>query len=78
VNVFGGEVIALKFPFAGLVAVTMQFAVPVALRFAPLIEQFVPVAANVGAIRPEPPLVVSVIGVPAGPVNTGLEIEIGD
>ncbi|CAB4714071.1 unannotated protein [freshwater metagenome] len=63
--------------FAGLVAVTRQVAAPEAFRFDPVIEQLVPVAVNVGAIAPEPPVTESDMGVPAIPVSAVFEITSG-
>ena len=74
-----GALEALRNPvLAALLAVTTQVAVSVALRAVEaVIEQPVPVTEKLNAPEPDPPVAVSVIGVPATPLRTELVIVNG-
>jgi hypothetical protein len=77
VKLFTLEVTGLKPSLPALTAVTAQVAAVVALNELPLREQPAPVTWKVNSPVPDPPDVVSEIGVPVKPVSTELATESG-
>jgi hypothetical protein len=78
VNDFELELIAPKFPEAAFVAVTTQVVAELADNVPFVTEQPKPDTSNEIAPEPDPPAVVSVIGVPTVPLNSLFAIDSED
>ena len=78
VNVTGALVARAYTPEGALLAVTVQVVVSVATRSLPVSLHAAPTTTKVMTPVPDPPAVVTVMGVPASPLRTSLVMDNAD